>query len=283
MAGRLIRKWSISGCLILGAIGCNRNSVQTTDAQPVMGLPMATTANKPLWGNSTPASTNEVVVNEPRKGPPLPETEVAFADVRMAQALDEKTPETNRSALLDQARHGYQKALQQDPKNKSALLGMARFYSRVGEREKTLETYRKYLSIYPKDREVTYEVARVYARWQDWDNAVIWCDQALKLDPENITFRKTKGFLLACSGHWEDAYNLFRMIMPESQARYAIARVLEDQNYVDASRQQLQMALQLDPNFNDARLLLAEIDQPAQTNTPVDGSAIQRAGYVPEQ
>ncbi|HEV3438220.1 MAG TPA: tetratricopeptide repeat protein [Gemmata sp.] len=241
------------------------------------------TANKPLFGNSTPQPAAEVVVEAPRKGPAKPETEVAIADVRLATALDEKTPDANRAAILDVARHGYQKALQQDPKNKAAMLGLARYYSRVGEHEKAMETYQKYLTMNPTDREVTYEVARMFARWQDWNNAVAWCDRALKLDPENLSFRKTKAFCQACSGRWEEAFAVFLTIMPESQARYTIARVLEGQNYPDAARQQLQLAVQADPNFADAREYLAEMDQPSRPIGAVDPGEIQRTGYVPEQ
>ncbi len=241
--------------------------------------------SKQLWGNSTPQPAAEVVTEAPRKGPAKPETEVAFADVRMEAAYSETTPETNRAAMLDQARHGYQKALQQDPKNKAALLGLARFYARLGEREKTIEMYQKYLAIYPSDREVIHEVALAFARWKDWNTAAAWCDRALKVDPENITFRKTKAFCLARSGHWEDSFTVLLTIMPEAQARYTIARVLEHLNYGDASRQQLQLALKADPNFVDAREFLAELDQgtPPATGIELDPNAIQRAGFVPEQ
>ena len=123
MAGRWISKWSLSGCLIVGALGCNRNSVQPTDAQPISGFPMTSTTNnnnKSLWGNSTPQPVAEVPVEAPRKGPAKPETDVAIADLRLQLALEEKTPETSRTQHAGSARLGYQKALQQDPKNKTA-------------------------------------------------------------------------------------------------------------------------------------------------------------------
>jgi tetratricopeptide (TPR) repeat protein len=285
MAGRWISKWSLSGCLIVGALGCNRNSVQTTDAQPISGFPMtSTTNNKSLWGNSTPQPVAEVPVEAPRKGPAKPETDVAIADLRLQVAFDEKTPETSRANMLDQARLGYQKALQQDPKNKAAMLGLARYYSRVGEREKTLEMYEKYLAINPSDREVMHEVAIIYARWQDWNIAVAWCDRALKVDPENLSYSRTKAFCLARAGKWEQAFEIFitKMRMPEAQARYNIARVLEHQNHLDAARQQLQIALQKDPNLAEAREFLAEMDQPPVPSGPIDPNAIQRTGFNPE-
>ena len=53
-------------------------------------------------------------------------------------------------------------------------------------------------------------------------------------------------------------------VMPEAQARYLMARVLEHQNQPEASRMQLQLALKADPNFADAREFLAELDQAGQ-------------------
>lgn len=286
MAGQWIRKCSLTGCLAIGAFGCNRNSVQPpVEAQPISGVPMTSSSTSKLWGNnSTPQPAVDLVSEAPKKGPAKPETEVAFADVRMEAAFDEKQPETNRAGMLDLARHGYQKALQQDPKNKSAMLGMARYYARIGEHDKTLESYQKYLNVYPTDRDVYHEVALVFARWKDWNNSVAWCDRALKLDSENLTFRKTKAFCLARGGHWEQSFDVLVTIMPEAQARYTIARVLEHMNFPDATRQQLQLALKADPNYVDAREFLAELDQgthPAGI-LETDPNAIQKAGYVPE-
>jgi tetratricopeptide (TPR) repeat protein len=291
MAGRWIYKFSLTSCLIMGAVGCNRNTVQSSvaDAQPVQGVPMAPANNKSLWGNSTPHAAAAVPVEVPaeaaRKGPVKPETEVAIADLRLQLALDEKTQDGQRAGLLDLARHGYQKALQQDSKNKAAMLGLARYYSRVGEREKSVEMYEKYVAINPSDREAMHEIAITYARWQDWNNAVTWCNRALKIDPENLSYSKTKAFCLARAGQWEEAFKVFlnNMHMPEAQARYNIARVLEHQNHSDLARQQVQLALQIDPSLADARDLLAEMDQKQMPAAPNDPNAIQRTGFSQEQ
>ena len=288
MEGRWFRKVVLAGCVAAGTVGCNRNAVQPTDAQPVQGMPMTSAAPaKSLWGNATPQPQNqqvqptaEVVAEPPKKGPLKPETEVAIADVRLSVAFDEKTPDAVRSNALDKARQGYQKALQIDPKNKTALLAMARFYARINERDKTVDTFQKYLALYPKDHDVMYEVARTFARWQDWNSAVVWCEKALKVDPENITYRKTMAFCLACSERWEPAFAVFLTFMPEAKARYTIARVMEDHHYADAGRQQLQLALQADPSFNDASELLAELDRHSQPAAAIDPNAIQKAGYV---
>jgi tetratricopeptide (TPR) repeat protein len=285
MAGRWIRKWSLSGCVLLGAVGCNKNAVQTSDAQPVSGMPMTSASGKSFWPSPSPSSSQpvaEVPAEPARKGPALPETDVAFANVHLEVALDEKTPDTQRAAQFDMARQGYQRALQKDPKNKAALLGLARYYARNNEREKSLEVYQKYLHTYPGDRDVVHEVAIAHARWKDFAGAVAWCDKALKLDPENLTFRKTMAFCLARGGRWEESFAVFCKVMPEAQARYNIARVMEDQNFRDASRIQLQLALQADPNLAEARDMMVELDHPTPPAGVADPNAVQKAGYVQE-
>jgi tetratricopeptide (TPR) repeat protein len=257
----------LSGFLLAGSLGCSRKEVRSPltpefpqGAQPVTGVPVAK-ARKPFWERSpAPPAPVEVAAEPPRKGPMTADTQVAFADVRLEAALDEKTPPANKEALLDAARQGYQKALQQDPKSKAARLGLARYYSRTGDREKAVEEYKKYLTQNPTDKEVAHEVATAHARWKDWAGAVAWCQFTLKIDPENLGVRKTMAFCLARSGQWEPAFQVMCEVMPEAQARYLMARVLEHQNQPDACRQQLQLAIQADPNCAEAREFLAELD-----------------------
>jgi hypothetical protein len=80
-----------------------------------------------------------------------PNSLVAIADVQLDAAFDERTKPESKDGLLESARKSYQKALQVDPKHKDALLGMARFCARIGERENAVETYKKYLALYPDD------------------------------------------------------------------------------------------------------------------------------------
>ena len=93
-----------------------------------------------------------------------------------------------------------------------------------------MEIYKKYLAAYPKDKEVAHQVAMAHAQWKDWAGAVAWCEFALKIDPENLTFRKTMAFCLAGAGRWEEGFEVMCQVMPEAQARYLMARVLEHQN-----------------------------------------------------
>src|SRR5215207_1033860 len=232
MDGRMFRKWCVFGCLMAGAIGCKNNKQQNligpmpdTGSQMV-NMPLTKGGTKSFWGggSSNPAPSMPVeVVPEVSKKPASAEALVAIADVQLEAAFDEKTAAGSKEGLLDNARKGYQKALHQEPKSKAAIRGMAGFYARIGEREKSIEMYKKYLTLYPKDAEVAHEVAVSHARWKDWAGAVAWCEFALKIDPENRSVKKTMGFCQARAGKWDDAFGTLSQIMSEAQARHNLA------------------------------------------------------------
>ena len=291
MDGQRFRRWWLSGCLVVGALGCNRNSVQHpwgqgTTAQPITGMPMTTAPQKSFWGssNSKPQIPVEVATDSERKSPAKPETLALLANVQLESALNEETQQANREALLDAARQGYQKALQLDSKNKVALTGLAKYYVRVGEREKAVETYKRYLSIYPKDKDVAHEVALAHAQWKDWAGAAAWCDFALKIEPENLSIRKTMAFCLARGGKWEEGFHVMCQVMPEAQARYLMARVLDHQNQADACRMQLQLAIKADPTYVAAREFLTELNQaPGANGIPNPGDVRTVGNVEPDQ
>jgi Tfp pilus assembly protein PilF len=289
MDGRRFRRWCLYGGLLAGATGCTRNNYPDSFGFPKAGQPVGAVVpgGKPAWGGGPPPQpsvdatglqTTPVPVK--KKGTGFsPETKVAFADTWVESALGDPPP-LNRDQLLDMARQAYQTAMDKDPKNKGAILGLARLHARLGDREKAMEYYKKYLSHYPKDHEVAHEIAITHGRWKDWTGATTWCDQALKNDPQNRTYRKTKGFCLARAGKWEDGFAVLCEIMPEAQARYNMARVLEHQNYTDHSRLQLQLALKEDPGYEPAREFLAELEQPRATPNTPEGSQVLPAGYA---
>ena len=285
MDGRRLSRWLLSGCLVAGAMGCNRNSVQSPMSPAGQSVPGVATISpsKPFWGNSTPtpAAPVETTIEMTKKNaPPKPETLVALADVQLAAAFEEKTAPSSREGLLDMARQGYQKALQIDPKNKQALLALANFYTKIGDKERALETYKKYMTLNPKDAEVAHKVAMASASWKDWVGAVGWCDKALQLDPENMTYRKTKAFCLARGGLWEESFKILCQIMPEAQARYDIACVMAHQNQMDACRRQLELSMKADPSYAPAQEFLAGLDQPPGPPAADPNNTIQRAGYT---
>jgi len=269
MDGRQFKKWLLFGSLFAASAGCKNGDKYPNNILPQGGTPSAVA----LPSGKTPApGTTELAVSPPRKkGPLSPEFEVAMADTRLQMALVDPPP-PNKDEILDSVRACYQRALKQNPKHKDALIGIARMYAKLGDKERSTEAYEKYLKLFPKEADVVHEMAMKRAQWKDWAGATAMCEAALKLDPENRSYRKTLGFCQARAGQWDAALATLTKVMPEAQARHNLAGLHDHLGQADASKQQLQLALQADPAYAPAREFLSELTETA-------ANPIQQAGF----
>jgi hypothetical protein len=301
MDGRRFR-WCVYGGLLVSAVGCHRNNTYPELPKPGQTVGAIPPPGGGLFGSKPPALPNGPMPNSPGLAPngmPIevverpkskpgqgfkPDTLVTFGDT-WAQSAFFDPPPPNRDELIDRARHAYQKALEKDPKNKGAMLGMARLYARMGDHDRADEMYKKYVDANPKDADARHEVALAHGQWKDWAGAVTWCEAALKLDPENRKYRKTLGFSQAMAGNWQGGLESLCEVMSEAQARHNLAGLLEHLGQPALARQQLQLAIQSDPNYAPAREFMAELDQPAPPAAGVPATApnpVLQAGYNPQ-
>ena len=211
------------------------------------------------------------IVNAARKTPLKPESIAHIASELADGAVDsafvgEETSSADRDRILDEARQKYQAALKADPKNAQALRGLARLYTRVGDRERAVGSYRELMQNYPKDHKAAYEFALALARFEDWNGATAACQHAIGGDPENRRYKRTLGVCMAQAGNFEGGFDAMLSVMPEAEARYTMAKLLADSEKPDAARQQLQLAAKADPNFAPAKEWLAAFDAPAKPN-----------------
>ena len=266
MDGRQFKSWCLFGGLIASVAGCKSDNKYPNNVLPQGGNPSAMALPK---SNAPIPGTMDADSGPRKKGPLSPEFEVAMAETRLQLALAEPAPQ-NKDEILDTVRAGYQRALKQNPKHKEALLGLARMQAKIGDREHAAETYDKYLKLYPKDADAMHEFAMKRAQWKDWNGAVAMCEAALKADPENRTYRKSLGFCQARAGQWDAALATLSKVMPEAQARHNLAGLLDHMGQADASRQQLQLAIQADPAYAPAKEFLTEL---------TEASAVQQASF----
>ena len=280
MDGRLLQLVLVAG-LAVGAEGCR---TAKTEKLPDATLPKAG-ERIGLFGKSAQKfgpPKEEVAERAPRgkPGQPLkPDTEAAFADAEVEAAYSEGKSAVERDALVDSARQKYQKALKQDPKNTAALAGLARLYSKIGDRERAAQIYTEALRQNPKNHELAFKMASMYAKAGEWPAACDACKVAIAIDPENRTYHKTFGYCAARAGRWDVAFDTLMRVMPEPEARYFLGRVLLDADRVTEGRQQLEMALRLDPKHEAAADLLADLDAPIQPPGAIpQTSPVQQVG-----
>ena len=271
MDGRLLQVVIAAG-VAFGAVGCRT----TKDPQlPDATLPKP--GERAGWMGR--ASTQkfgppkeEIAVRsvKGKPGQPMkPETEVAFAEAELEAAVSEGKSAVERDQLLDSARQRYQKALKADPKNTAALAGLAKLYSKIGDREHAVKILQEALRQNPKDHGIAHKMAGMYAQADEWSAACEACKLAISIDPENRAYHKTLGYCAARAGQWEIAFETLRKVMAEPDARYFLGRVLIDSDRVADGRQQLEMAQSLDPKHAASADLLAELGVAGQAPSVV--------------
>jgi len=201
------------------------------------------------------ASANE------KRGPIGPNLLVQMADVRLQASLDPNKSAPEREALCNDARVNYQKALQQDPKHLDAMLGMARLYAVVKDKDTCMQWYARAIKAYPTNAKIHYEEGKVLgAHFKDREGAIAALYEATKLDPENRVYRKDLGFTLAWAGRYDEGYQWISRVMSEAEARYNVAGLMHFNGNDDQARQQLVLALKADPKFEPSKMALAALD-----------------------
>ena len=209
------------------------------------------------------------------------ETEVIWADTQVESAMLEGQPDDVRNKLLDDARAKYQKALRTDPKNKPAMVGLARLYAKAGDRDRATQTYAQALHLDPKDHDTAIKLAKTQAQFGDWNGACKSCEYALALDPENRGYRKIYGYCQASGEKWEDAFGtlMSHSVMSEADARYFLGRMLFDKDRLQDGRAQIELALKADPAHPESRAVLDEMNNPQGVPTPADTNPVRNVGY----
>jgi predicted Zn-dependent protease len=279
----VLRRWALVGAVAVGLapVGCRLLDRGEPDL-PTATMPMAGLTKSGFGGGAKPKfgpPPEQVPVREARKkGQPFkPETLNAWGDAELDAAFDDARTGADRDQLIDVARKRYLSALQQDPKNREAMLGLAKMYTWAGDKDRAVQTLHEMMKQHPKDKDAAFALVRTYVTFQDWDAATKAGEAALALDPANRTYTKSLGYALARANRWDDAFAALLRNIPESEARVFLGRVLIDAGRPGEAAQQLEMVVQKDPTHAVAQSVLASLRQPADMAA---NQQLEQAGYV---
>jgi tetratricopeptide (TPR) repeat protein len=247
----------------LNSVGCQ--SLQKQPTLPSATLPVAG-SHKTGFFSSAPKygpPAEQIPIREARakNAPFKPGTYVAVGDAELEAAFDENRVGADRDQMIDVARQRYSAALQQDPKNKEALLGLGRLYTWAADRERAMQMYQEAAKHHPKDKDIAFAMVKCHVRFQDWEAACKSCEAALALDPENRHVTKALGYCQARVNRWEDSFGTLMKIMSESEARTFLGQTLIAVGRPEEGQSQLKLAAN-DPNNKNAQNLLAEFQNP---------------------
>ncbi|OAI41730.1 hypothetical protein AYO40_02465 [Planctomycetaceae bacterium SCGC AG-212-D15] len=210
------------------------------------------------------------------KRPPKPESLVALANFRAKSANEPNRTPAIQEALRDEARLAYQKAIELDPKCLVAYIGLASLYQDMSEYDRASAAFDKATKLAPKNAEVWFRYGMCQARHKDWEKAVDSLRTANQIDPENKRYLNSLGFSLARSGRFDESYSCFAKEMGEGKAHYNVARMLHHVQRDTECKRHLELALKVSPDLEDARKLLAEVENGTNKDVVPAGGTVSR-------
>ena len=220
--------------------------------------------------------------------------EDALAAFDQAASLDPKDPEPHllAGALLEKQRRPkeaekeYQAAIAIDPANADALTALVNLY--MGERrfEGADGLLRKLLTLRPDDASAHFQLGRMLAISGKTEDAIAELETGLKLDPTDANAQRDLADLYADSGKYGLAQQLYRSLIAshpnDAGLHYAFGKSLLKQKQFPEAEQQLEKAVQLQPDLGAAYGDLAiAADQNKDYSLAIKASDL-RAKYLPE-
>ncbi|MCU0704793.1 MAG: glycosyltransferase family 39 protein [Fimbriiglobus sp.] len=218
----------------------------------------------------TPTPPTPAVAKTKPKPPFKADTDAAIADVELEAAFDESKTPLERDRLLDVARKRYESALQKEPTNRAALLGLAKLFAWTDDKPRAVAMYAEARKHYPQDAEVAFAVMRGMVRFADWSAAVAAAEVATKLDPESRVYRKALSACLLRAGRPAEAFDQALKVLPEPDARCFLARTLIVDGKVKEGREQLELVAKRFPDHSETKTILAELAMPKGDVVPVE-------------
>ena len=160
-----------------------------------------------------------------------------------------------------EARKSYECALRDDPQSVDAILGLARL-DQLADNPKDAEAgFRKALRLKPGDAKVLAAIGQFYASQKRWPEAFESLNAAIAAAPKEIFYKHELAVVKTASGDVNAGLALFTQLVGPEKAHYNVAYLLKQQGKTEAAVQQCRVALKINPNFEPAKVMLAQIHE----------------------
>lgn len=291
---QIVRKALVAG-LVVGCGGCSTSGTKswlpawpgtssTTAMAPVKpGGGLGTPATQPTglaaaWQQTTKSLTSAITPASAEEPDPV-SLENTPGKIGGEVYISAARIHEQRGDLAGAAQQ-YQKAIQANPKDVTALIGLGRIYDRQEDYAKAVEQYQKAIQIDSKRALPHNDLGLCYARHGDLNKSISELQQAVKLQPESKLYRNNLATVLVEANRESEALQQLLAAHPPAAAHYNLGALLSRCNKPDLAAQQLQQALAADPGMTAAQQLLAQLQQPASAS---DAGGIADAGATQTQ
>lgn len=212
--------------------------------------------SEPIKKTHTPVPVTEHKVNRSKAAQAI--TEIRYAEFQEKESQSPKLNPLEREAMLERARKAYRRALELDPSNVTAAVGLARVYGWLGDHKRATETFEEAKKRHPQDALLWFELGMYHARRKQFDPAIDCLSRAVELEPDNKVdskrrlYEKTLGFCLARAGRVDESVGVLSAVYGKGKALLMVARMLNHLKRSDEARTYFQLALREEPTLVDS-------------------------------
>jgi tetratricopeptide (TPR) repeat protein len=154
-------------------------------------------------------------------------------------------------------------------------LGLARL-DQLADHPKDAENgFQKAIRLKPGDPKVLASLAQFYVSQKRWPEAFQSLNAAIAAAPGEAFYKHELAVAKTASGDLNAGLALFSQLVGPDKAHYNVAYILRREGKTEDAVQQCQITLKMNPNFEPAKTMLAQIHeaQVAQTRGPAPRGA----------
>ena len=116
---------------------------------------------------------------------------------------------------INNAKGYFKKALELQPNNKEALLGLSSVFEKTGDSKQSLEYAKKVVELSPDDAVLSLKCAQLLVAQESFADALQYVSRVIEAEPSNITARKLLGEIYLKEGDEQKAWKEYSMVIDE--------------------------------------------------------------------
>jgi tetratricopeptide (TPR) repeat protein len=186
--------------------------------------------------------------------------------VRAAQLMESR-------GQLDEAQGQYERLLELDPNNRSALVGLARLQHRRGSMDAAIAGYQRALRVAGNDPVILNDLGLCLARTGRTAEAIRTLQAALAAKPDSLLYRNNLAAVLVETKQIPLAVQTLAQTHGSAVAYYNVGYLLHQRGDVKGAYDHFTLALQADPSLGPARTMLDRIAPQIGQRPPVRAAA----------
>jgi tetratricopeptide (TPR) repeat protein len=194
----------------------------------------------------------------------VPEQPTEFEQAKVPEFTAETRFAAGRLAESQNAPHRaieqYNETIKLDPRHREAIYRLAMIYTQQRMFPQAVETWKKYIDATDGSAAAWSNLGLCHELAGEHAQAEAAYRKGIEKEPMNQICRVNYGLMLARQRKYPEAAEQLGTVLSQPEVHYNIASVLEQQGRTEHAKRVYQRALELDPNYSNARSRLAALE-----------------------